>query len=340
MKKLIALITGIILFTNIQVFASGIEVQPTMISRSNEQDRIWVGTFQLVWNDFIDKVIFNPVRFREGNPALVNELNKRTFSADNISEKSYYKYTGKVKKNTKKQIAKAIRKKFKESSDILDKLDLTPRSDMLVIYAMLKKDFEFINAFDKLGRSAFGDSSMAEYFGIGVDSDKALGKGVEVLFYNDPSDYAIKLATVEEDEVLLYKNSSNKAFNLIYTDLVKKQKSFKGDRKFKKVDELKIPNISLFEEKTFDELTNRRVMGTNLVINQAMETIKFDMNNKGVKLKSEAAMTVMTTSLLPPEELVPRLFYFDDTFVIFLKEKEKRSPYFALRVNDITKFQK
>ena len=81
-------------------------------------------------------------------------------------------------------------------------------------------------------------------------------------------------------------------------------------------------------------------MGTNLVINQAVETIKFDMNNKGVKLKSEAAMTVMTTSLLPPEELVPRLFYFDDTFVIFLKEKEKCSPYFALRVNDITKFQK
>jgi len=42
---------------------------------------------------------------------------------------------------------------------------------------------------------------------------------------------------------------------------------------------------------------------------------------------------------LPPEEIVPRLFYFDDTFVIFLKEKEKKRPYFALRVNDITKFQ-
>ena len=63
------------------------------------------------------------------------------------------------------------------------------------------------------------------------------------------------------------------------------------------------------------------------------------MNHKGVKLKSEAAMTVMTTALLPAEEQTPRLFYFDDTFVIFLKEKEKNSPYFALRVNDITKFQ-
>ena len=119
----------------------------------------------------------------------------------------------------------------------------------------------------------------------------------------------------------------------------KKQQSFEGETSFNKVDELKIPNINMFEEKVFEELTNRRVMGTNLVINQAMETIKFDMNNRGVKLKSEAAMTVMTTALLPPEELVPRLFYFDDTFVIFLKEKGKKKPYFALRVNDITKFQ-
>ena len=120
----------------------------------------------------------------------------------------------------------------------------------------------------------------------------------------------------------------------------KKQKAFRGDITFRKIDELKIPNITLSEEKVFEELTNRRIMGTNLVINQAMQTIKFDMNNKGGKLKSEAAMTVMTTSLLPPEELVPRLFYFDDTFVIFLKEKEKKVPYFALRINDITKFQK
>ena len=30
---------------------------------------------------------------------------------------------------------------------------------------------------------------------------------------------------------------------------------------------------------------------------------------------------------------------FDDTFVVFLKEKKAKSPYFALRVNDITKFQ-
>ena len=78
-------------------------------------------------------------------------------------------------------------------------------------------------------------------------------------------------------------------------------------------------------------------MGTNYVISQAMETVKFGMDYKGVDLKSEAAMTVMKMSVMP--DLQPRFFNFDETFVLFIKEKRKEKPYFALRVNDISKFQ-
>ena len=145
------------------------------------------------------------------------------------------------------------------------------------------------------------------------------------------------LKTKGNDEVYLYKNSSNKAFRILYDEMLKKQAAYLGDVEFSNYDELKVPNIKFFEEKSYEELTGKRIMGTNLVIDQAMQTIKFDMNNKGVKLKSEAAMTVMTTALLPQSD--PRFFYFDDTFVIFLKEKDKNTPYFALRVNDIKKFQ-
>ena len=340
MKKILSLLISIIFLGNIQAYAKDIEVLPTINSRSAAQDRVWVGTFQLVWNDFMDKIVYNPIRFREGTPNSVIELNQQSFTINDISNNSYYKYTGKIKKNTKRQISKGLRRTLKESSDIINKLDLEPRNDKYIIYAMLKKDFEFINAFDKLGNSAFNDVP-AEYFGINNDSNKQLlGRGVQVLFYNDPSDYAVKLLTTGSDEVILYKNSTNKAFNLLYTDLCIKQKKFKGEQAFKKVDELKIPNINFFEEKIFDDMINKRIMGTNIVISQAIESIKFNMNNKGVKIKSEAGLTAEVTSLLPPEELVPRLFYFDDTFVIFIKENKKNKPYFALRIDDITKFQK
>lgn len=337
MKRILGIIIALYFCMGTVTYASGIEVQPTMSSRTAAQDRVWVGTFQLVWNDFMDKVVFNPVRFREGTPAMVQELNRQEFTVDDISEKSYYKTTGKVTKNTKKNISKAIKKKFKETSDLLDKLDLTPRNDKFIIYAMLKKDFEFINAFERLGKSFFGEEQIAEYFGITLKSNGLLSQGVKVLFYNSPEDFAVVLKTKGQDEVYLYKNDSNKAFNYLYADMNKKSLAYMGNKEFTKFDELKVPNIQFFEEKSFEELSGRRIMGTNLVIDQAMETIKFNMDNKGVKLKSEAAMTIMTTSL--EEILEPRFFHYDNTFVVFLKEKGKAKPYFALRVNDITKFQ-
>ena len=62
-----------------------------------------------------------------------------------------------------------------------------------------------------------------------------------------------------------------------------------------------------------------------------MQTVDFKMDNKGVKLKSEAAL-IMKMSLRPtPKEA--RKFYFNDTFVLYLIEKDK--PYFALRVADV-----
>ena len=57
MKKLFYLLTIAIISTSLPVFANNIEVQPTMQTRTIAQDRVWVGTFQIVWNDFMDKIV-------------------------------------------------------------------------------------------------------------------------------------------------------------------------------------------------------------------------------------------------------------------------------------------
>ena len=334
-KLIITLLTTLLLFGQ-QANASNIEVLPTMQSKTNVQDRVWVGTFQIVWNDFMDKVAHTIVKFTEGTPEIVNELNRQDFTVNELSENCYYRYVGKIQKSTKKTIAKAIRKKFHETSDLLDKLDLTPSKDRFIVYAILKKDFQFVSAFDKLGQADFR-GKQTEFFCINSSSDEGLDKNVKVLFYNTPSDFAVVLDTVGKDEVYLYKTPNTKAFNYIYSDMVKKQQAFKGETDFRKTDELKVPNLKFFEEKSFEEVCGKRIKGTNLMIDQAIETIKFEMDNTGVKLKSEAAMTIMKMSLKPQFE--PRYFNFDDTFVLFLKEKGKDKPYFALRVHDIENFQ-
>ena len=178
-KLIITLLTTLLLFG--QAYASNIEVLPTMQSKTNVQDRVWVGTFQIVWNDLMDKVAHTIVKFPEGTPETVNELNKQAFTVNELSENCYYRYVGKIQKNTKKIIAKAIKKKFHESSDLLDKLDMSPSKDRFIVYAMLKKDFEFTSAFDKLGTADFRGKN-AEFFGINSRSDEGLDKNVSVLF--------------------------------------------------------------------------------------------------------------------------------------------------------------
>lgn len=336
MKKILALFVVLISIMSSSM-AANIEVQPTMASKTVAQDRVWVGSFQLVWNDFINRILFNPVRFSDGSPEIVHELNKQEFTSEDISDKDYYKTICRVTKNTKKQIARAIRRKFGETSDLLSSLDLTPSNDKVLIYAMLKKEFEFKKAFEKLGTSNFGKKQKAEYFGIDKKSDDYTDAGIKVLFYNNPTDFALEIATKGNDVLYIYKNSSNKPFNYIYEEIGKKSKMYRGDRNFTVDDRLKIPNLKIFEEKEFTEISGHRIKGTNMIIDKAIETVAFDMNNKGGKLKSEAAMTIAKISLEHNEK---RCFYVNDTFVIFLKENNKKNPYFALRVNDISKFQK
>jgi len=50
---------------------------------------MWCGTFQLIWNEMIDNVVLRNIIF---NPQLIQaeNLNKRTFTTDNLSKDSYY----------------------------------------------------------------------------------------------------------------------------------------------------------------------------------------------------------------------------------------------------------
>ena len=333
-RKVLCLVVLFILAFNIPSFASEIELQPTMISKSNKQDRVWAGTFQLSWNEFTDKYIHSIVRFREGTPSAAKELNLRTFDSSSISEKCYYKFIGKITQNTKRNILASLTKRMDETDETLDYSDLTPVKNHYLLYTMLKKDCNFLKIFDNLGFSSFGTTETAQYFGIDNSSNSELRETVKILFYNNQDDFAVMLTTDNDDEVYLYKNSSNKDFKSIFRDILVKSQKYSGDKSFGAKDELKVPVVKIDETKSFSELSGKRVMGTNIVIGSALETIKFNMSNKGVQLKGENAMALETT-----EEEVPKYFYFDNTFVIFLKEKEKELPYFALRVNDITKFQ-
>ncbi len=317
----------------VEAAVKDIDVLPTMNWKSESPNRIWVGTFQIVWNEFMDNLVYGPIKFADFNSPMAKALNKQSFKKTNLSDNAYYTKYGMMTPSLKEEIEKGIKDKFNETSDILDSMSWSEKTDNVLVYAMLKKDFKFLNAFDKLVSGGFAQNNNSfNYFGINENSDKKLYKNLKVMFYNSDSDFAVKLFTKDNDVVMLYRTNDDKTFDKYYEDLNKKASKYRGSKKFNKKDELRIPDINLYQEASFKELEGHSIKGTNLKIDSTIETVDFKMNNEGVELKSEAAIIARMTALLPEKG---RNFYFTDNFVLFLTEKGQKTPYYAMKVSDL-----
>ena len=302
-------------------------------------DSIWCGTFQLIWNDLKNDLAKQDIVF---NPQLkvVENLNKETFKTTDISDKYYYKKVGKPSLELKKEIERALKSKFDEKSSILDSFDWENHDPKdYFLYAMLKKEFNFEKAFEEFDDNTFKNYNDIDYFGIIKDETGELRKQVEVLYYNSKDDFAIKLKTKQEDEVILCKNPNGNTFNEIYKNILDENKNFKGDKGLKEGETLKVPNLELEEKKEFTEIENKEFLfsdGTSYVIEKAIQTIEFELDKTGGRIKSEAGMMANLAAIMPEEK---REFILDDTFAIFLVENGKDIPYFAGKIDDIRKFQ-
>lgn len=339
--------------TNIQI-AEGIEVVPTM-SDTIKADSSWCGTFQLVWNDMKNEIVKKDIIF---NPQLdmVSNLNKEEFNESMISEDYYFKIYGLKSLELKERIENGIKEKFNQTSDILNDFDWSenelddPNNKDIrryFFYTMLYRKFEFLQEFDKLDNSKFGnDYNDIEYFGIDKNTANSIGNQIEVLYYNSEDDFAILINTKTDDEVIFCKNSQGKNFNEIYENMKEKSNKYKGSKSFEDVDEFKAPNLTFNEKREYVELANKEFKTADPVydiaeIQKAIQTIKFSLDEKGGEIKSEAAVDMFMATSIDSEIIgkQPRYFNVDDTFAIFLREKGKSKPYFAGRIDDITKFQ-
>ena len=303
------------------------------------QNTIWCGTFQLIWNDLKNDLAKQDILF---NPQIemVENLNKGTFSTRDLSERYYYKKLGKPTINLKQEIENAIKDKFNETSNILEDFDWNNNeNDSYFLYAMLKKEFQFEHKFEELENGKFAEAEDVKFFGINANNNnEELRDQVEVLYYNSKDDFAIKLDTRQDDEVILCKNPQGNTFNEIYTNILNQERNYHGEDDLQSGELLKIPNIKLAEKHEFTELENKPFTfstGEQYYIEKALQAIEFTLDKTGGRVESEAGMMANKTSII----VEPREFSVDNTFAIFLIEEDRQNPYFAAKIDDITKFQ-
>lgn len=308
-------------------------ITPTTTTNLSELDtnKVWCGTFNLVWNDFMNDVIGGKIEFEDGPSNLADELNKQSFTVDQLNSNSYYKNHGWATTELKTEIENGIKEKFNENSEMLDKVEWD-NPEGYVLYCMLKKEFNYLEKFPTLDDANFKDSQeKVKYFGIKPDTAQTASKNVDILFYNSKTDFAIKLKTKEGEEVYLYRTTGNgKSFDDNYNEMIEKSNNYTGNKTWDKNDVLMIPYIKLQDEINYDELCGRFIKGTQWYIRQALQTIDFELNNYGGSVKSEALIEALRQGILN----INREYIFDDDFILYLKESDKEKPYFALKVDN------
>ena len=345
-NKVIKLLLAIII---IGIISSGIVIAvknskgkarmtPTYTSNISKTDtnKVWVGTFNIVWNDLMNDVVGGPIEFEDGESKLAEELNKQTFTINELSEDSYFKIHGPSTYELKKKIENGIKNKFNETSKVLDNVEWgNPAS--YTLYAMLKKEFNYLERFPNLPDASFnGSKEKVKYFGITGSTEQTAGKNIEILFHNSDDDLAVKLKTKEGEEVYLYKTTGEgKSFEELYNEMLERKTSKKDsvlEEDFAIMDTIKIPYIKINDEINYDELCGRYIKGTDWFIAQALQTIDFELNNVGGSVKSEALIELQKSAEL--QDRTGENYIFDSDFVVFLKEGNKDKPYFALKVDN------
>ena len=321
----------------------GVAVVPTFDDEISS-DSSYCATFQLVWNDMKNEIIKKDIVF---NPEeiMATNLNKESFTEDMISDSYYFKAFGPKTIKLKEEIVNGIKEKFNQTSDILDDFDWgedaldDPDLRRYFFYTILYREFEYKQRFTVLENSNFGNYEDVKYFGVASNSSSEVRNQIIVLFYNSKDDFAIKLTTKSNDEVIFYKNPKGKTFNEIYSNMTNDANKYTGSKNFSNNDTFKVPMINFNVKREYNELQNKPFYddeNREYVIEKAVQTINFKLDEKGGRVKSEAAIDTNVTSAPVKES---RNFNVDDTFAIFLKESSRDMPYFAARIDNIKKYQ-
>lgn len=346
-RVLVALLTLLVLYVGIRYYTVLTKREETfkindtstvilsLEDKFNKND-YWAGTFNLLWNNLHDELDLKKVnKTSSKNATIIANLEKQTFNKKYISSSSYYNKHGYATESLKQTIKKDIKKKFNTTSNVLDEFDWNGND--YFIYSMLYKEFKFKYKFEELDKDKFKNVDNVEYFGIRNSSSSKLRDQVRVLYYQDINNFAIKLLTTSDEEVILARGAQGSDFLSVYDNIQKLAESFEGNKGFSKDDVLKIPVINFHNHETIKELDGIELVTKvdNLTINKVVRDTIFKLDATGGKLKDEIAGGAFATSI----DKNVRLFYFNNEFYLFLKEKNKDLPYFAMNISDISKFQ-
>jgi hypothetical protein len=307
---------------------------------------LWCGTFQLAWNE-AGKVTGGNLQLagaESQSPAqdpMITALNQQAFARDCVDDASYVAMAGFVRDKMDQQILKAVNEKFHGAFQrrLLPEKYTTGRPQDLVAYACLWKKLSFPVPFERLEDSFTFGATKVRAFGIGRTeaSHEGMYSQVQILDYQDGTNFVVELKTATPGDRLILATVEPKA-TLGGTVRSVEQIAHATGEPAGTNDILIVPRIAFDLVREYWELEGRRLVpGTtkvapDLTLLSALQSIKFEMNEKGVELQSEAHMAFGCAG--PREPKREHIMIFNQPFLVLMERQGARMPYFALWVDN------
>ena len=291
---------------------------------------LWCNTFQLAWNELCG-LVGGPI-IMEHAPPVVAVLNKRTASKGDLDQASYVAMAGLAKEGIYGKIRKQLEEKFhgQASPELLESI---PPMDWIA-YAYLFKALPFEWAFTRFHSNLRFEGYYVDSFGIKqlMDFDPAevrMASQVLILDHRGSDDFVVELKTKAKDDRLILAKVLPQATLGDTVTMVERRIVNAKPMKMGLTGDLYVPvlNFDIFQE--YQELYGHRIRTSDkhidgTAIGYVAQSVRFRLDETGAVLKSEAL-------IIPAEggKLI-----FDKPFLILLKRREVKNPYFALWIGN------
>ena len=304
---------------------------------------IWCASFQAAWNKLKGEV-GGPVRIKNAEE-VAGRLNRAEQSEDDLPPGSFCTAAGRGQE-TVDRIRADMARLFPDAPPPA----IPEGPHALVAYGYLRAGVKFEHPYFEEPRGfPFRDWETVGGFGIREEHEGAYQelRDQYELLYRSPADnpwgaqqYAIDLCRHSQpNQVVLAVVPRGETLHDVLTDLDRKVAQWKPhemDRRLKKLDVLRVPNMHWRVRHHFRELEGADKVLLNYAPGQvwldtALQAIEFKLDRGGAELSSEAAIHFKGG---------PREFHFDRPFLLYLKKRGAKHPFFVMWADNAELLQK
>jgi len=313
---------------------------------------LWCGTFQLCWNEacrltggdlqFTNAASLLGIHIADQEDPMVAALNQHAFTKESIDDGSYVAIAGFVRDAVHDRIERAIKEKFHGSlrPRFLPPRALTPRPQDFVAYACLYKHLTFPVPFERLEDEFRFQGVQVRAFGIGNTkaSHQSMYPQVLILDYQGEDDFVIELKTKSDgDRLILAKVQPQRKLGETVAAVRERIERAKPEPTLTN-DVMIVPRMNFDLTRRYTEIEGRLlvprspVVAKDLLLLSVVQNTRFEMNEKGVELRSEAHMAFGCGMEAPPVR--QHRMVFDKPFLLLMERTGAKTPYFVVWVDN------